>query len=95
MYPQGACRIRKAPSSPTAAQYFKLFKPQDWRKRSAEARRRNCAVLPCHYTKRARAGQDSVCLGGEEFFGELAVDKEVADHDGRAGQRPRDGVDEH
>ena len=46
MYPQGACRIRKAPSSPTAAQYFKLFKPQDWRKRSAEARRRNCAVLP-------------------------------------------------
>ena len=26
--------------------YFKLFKPQDWRKRSAEARRRNCAVLP-------------------------------------------------
>ena len=26
--------------------YFKLFKPQNWRKRSAEARRRNCAVLP-------------------------------------------------
>ena len=26
--------------------YFKLFKPQDWRKRSAEARRRNCTVLP-------------------------------------------------
>ena len=25
--------------------YFKLFKPQDWRKRSAEARRRNRAVL--------------------------------------------------
>ena len=25
---------------------FKLFKPQNWRKRSAEARRRNCAVLP-------------------------------------------------
>jgi len=46
MYPQGACRIRKAPSSPTAAQSFKLFKPQNWRKRSAEARRRNCAVLP-------------------------------------------------
>ena len=26
--------------------YFELFKPQNWRKRSAEARRRNCAVLP-------------------------------------------------
>ena len=26
--------------------YFNLFKAQDWRKRSAEARRRNCAVLP-------------------------------------------------
>ena len=37
MYPQEACRICKAPSSPTAAQYFKLFKPQNWRKRSIEA----------------------------------------------------------
>ena len=26
--------------------YFALFKPQNWRKRSAEARGRNCAVLP-------------------------------------------------
>lgn len=26
--------------------YFKLFKPQDWREKSAEVRRRNCAVLP-------------------------------------------------
>ena len=26
--------------------YFNLFKVQDWRKRSAEARRRNYAVLP-------------------------------------------------
>ena len=26
--------------------YFERFKPQDWRKKSAEARRRNCAVLP-------------------------------------------------
>ena len=46
MYPQGACRIRKAPSSLTAAQYFTLFKPQNWRKRSVEARRSNCTVLP-------------------------------------------------
>ena len=30
----------------TAALYFELFKPQNWRKRFAEARRRNCAVLP-------------------------------------------------
>ena len=30
----------------TAALYFKLFKPPNWRKRSAEARRHNCAVLP-------------------------------------------------
>ena len=26
--------------------YFKLFKPQNWRKRSVEARRSNCTVLP-------------------------------------------------
>ena len=31
---------------------FKLFKPQDWWKRSAEARGRNYAVLPLLYTKR-------------------------------------------
>ena len=30
----------------TAALYFELFKPPNWRKRSAEARRHNCAVLP-------------------------------------------------
>ena len=37
--PQGVCRIRKAPLSPTAAQYFKLFKPKDWQKRSDVRRR--------------------------------------------------------
>ena len=26
--------------------YFEIFKPQNWRKRSAEARGHNCAVLP-------------------------------------------------
>ena len=26
--------------------YFKLFKLRDWRKRSGEGRRHNCAVLP-------------------------------------------------
>ena len=26
--------------------YCEHFKPQNWRKRSGEARRRNCAVLP-------------------------------------------------
>ena len=26
--------------------YFAFFKPKHWRKRSAEARRRNCAVMP-------------------------------------------------
>ena len=31
--------------------YFKFFKPQNWRKRSAEARGRNCAVLPKIYLK--------------------------------------------
>ena len=31
--------------------YFKLFKPQDWRKRSGEARRRNCAGLPYTTTR--------------------------------------------
>ena len=32
--------------------YFELFKPQNWRKRSAEARRRNCAVLPLYGRER-------------------------------------------
>ena len=32
MYPQGACRIRKAPSSWAAAQYFKFFKLHSWGK---------------------------------------------------------------
>ena len=43
---KGHARIRMAPLSPTAATYFSFFKPPDWRKRSVEARRRNCAVLP-------------------------------------------------
>ena len=34
--------------------YFKLFKPQDWRKRSGEARRRNCAGLPHQKKQRHR-----------------------------------------
>ena len=34
--------------------YFKLFKPQDWRKRSAEARGRNCAGLPQHRVKKVK-----------------------------------------
>ena len=29
VYPQGACRIRKAAKPPTAAQYFKFFIPMD------------------------------------------------------------------
>ena len=33
-------------NAPEYCMYFKRFKPQNWRKRSAEARRRNCAVLP-------------------------------------------------
>ena len=32
--------------------YFKLPKLQDWGKRSAEARRRNCVVLPKNYLSR-------------------------------------------
>ena len=29
--------------------YFKFFKLQNWDKRSAEGRRRNCAVLPVFF----------------------------------------------
>ena len=39
--------------------YFKLFKPRDWRKRSAEARGRNCAVLPQKQENGAMNGQNS------------------------------------
>jgi len=45
VYPQGACRIRKAAKPPTAAQYLKLFKPMDRQKISGEGRRRNDAAL--------------------------------------------------
>ena len=40
VYPQGACRIRKAAKPPTAAQYFKIFKPISWGERPAERRSR-------------------------------------------------------
>jgi len=46
VYPQGACRIRKAAKPPTAAQYLKLFEPMDRRKISGEGRSCNCAGLP-------------------------------------------------
>ena len=46
MHPQGVCRIRKPAALATAALYFKFFKPKYWDKRSADVRRRNCAVLP-------------------------------------------------
>ena len=46
MHPQGVCRIRKPAALATAALYFKFSKLQDWGKRSAAVRRRNCAVLP-------------------------------------------------
>ena len=35
--------------------YFSLFKPQNWWKRSVEARRRNCAVLPLFYVFHGKA----------------------------------------
>ena len=47
--------------------YFKLFKPQDWRKRSAEARRRNCAVLPKQKAPPYRAGRGKRRLTGWIF----------------------------
>ena len=34
--------------------YFKFFKRQYWDKRSVEARRRNCAVLPKKCVKKSR-----------------------------------------
>ena len=46
MYPQRVCRIRKAPSLPTAAQYFKFFKAKLWDKRSVKGRSSNGVSLP-------------------------------------------------
>ena len=51
MYPQGACRIRKAPSSPTAAQYFKYSEPQNCGKESAEAAAAAMRSCPLYYTR--------------------------------------------
>ena len=46
VYPQGACRIRKAAKPPTAAQYFKIFKPISWGERPAERRSRFIQRFP-------------------------------------------------
>ena len=60
--------------------YFKLFKPQNWRKRSGEARRRNCAVLPLF---KRFGGLDRLHLGavGSEGLRDLIV----VEAEGRAG----------
>ncbi|WP_419496498.1 hypothetical protein, partial [Faecousia sp.] len=49
VYPQGACRIRKAAKPPTAAQYFKIFKPISWGERPAERRSRFIQRFPSLY----------------------------------------------
>ena len=52
-------RIRKAPLSPTAAQYFKFFKPKSRRKRSDDGRRRFIQRFPISPAARAASGQDT------------------------------------
>ena len=46
VYPQGACRIRKAAEPPTAAQYSKLSEPMDRRKSSGIRRRGSISGFP-------------------------------------------------
>ena len=54
MYPQGACRIRKAAKPPTAAQYFKIFKPISWGERPAERRSRFIQRFPKYQLRYTR-----------------------------------------
>ena len=54
--------------------YFKLFKPKNWRKRSVEARRRNCAVLPkmtIRHSMEEEAGRMGGPCGAALFSGEM------------------------
>ena len=57
MYPQGACRIRKAAKPPTAAQYFKIFKPISWGERPAERRSRFIQRFPSSLTFHSDRGK--------------------------------------
>ena len=60
MYPQGACRIRKAAKPPTAAQYFKIFKPISWGERPAERRSRFIQRFLNYYIGEISANQRSL-----------------------------------
>ena len=71
MYPQGACRIRKAAKPPTAAQYFKIFKPISWGERPAERRSRLIQRFPRHSRRTCRLS--SLSLRGAKRRGNLAV----------------------
>ena len=46
--------------------YFELFKPQNWRKRSTEARRRNCAVLPLRQERKTDCKGDNIYVYRKE-----------------------------
>ena len=56
-YPQGARRIRKAAKPPTAAQYFKIFKPISWGERPAERRSRFIQRFPSSLTFHSDRGK--------------------------------------
>ena len=71
MYPQGACRIRKAAKPPTAAQYFRIFKPISWGERPAERRSRLIQRFPRHSRRTCRLS--SLSLRGAKRRGNLAV----------------------
>ena len=49
MYPQGVCRIRKPAYAGNGCAIFLVFQTKKWGKKTAETRRRNCAVLPSYY----------------------------------------------
>ena len=49
--------------------YFELFKPQNWRKRSIEARRHNCALMPQPKGKESDYVFIRLCLGkGSQLY---------------------------
>ena len=71
---------------------FKFFKPMNWRKRSTEARRRNCAVLPLLHAGRVEVdGFDRVVRTGEGEHGRIALRRAEA----HFAQQTADAAESH
>ena len=78
MYPQGACRIRKAAKPPTAAQYFKIFKPISWGERPAERRSRFIQRFPSDNAPERKKSSDlSIGASCWRYLSSRAVTRKV------------------